>query len=177
VYSGDLDVGLIRERKKEVPQNHWFVSDVLHSPFQSHHFDALFVGEIIEHVNDPYAALEEWKRMLKPGGILILTTPNRERLLEVIEGRERPYSPDHLHELSYKELRDEVLPKAGFKILDSRGIYLEALLNWFGGNPRRDFLQAEWNNDKYVPLMKVFNKAGRLAPQYALDLIFVCQKN
>ncbi|PWT93447.1 MAG: hypothetical protein C5B54_01795 [Acidobacteria bacterium] len=177
IFSGDLDVGLIRERKKEVPQNYWFVSDVSHVPFQSRHFDALFVGEIIEHVNDPYVALAEWKRVLKPGGVLILTTPNRERLLAVVEGRERPYSPDHLHELSYRELRDEVLPKAGFKVLRTRGIYLEALLNWFGGNPRRDYLQAEWNQEKYVPLMKFFNRAGRLAPQYALDLVFVCQSN
>lgn len=175
IYSGDLDLGLIRERKNEVPQNHWFLSDVMHVPFQSNHFDALFVGEIIEHVSDPYAALQEWKRVLKPGGILILTTPNRERLLAKVEGRERPYSPDHLRELSYREIRDEVLPRSQFRLLESRGIYLEVLLNWLGGNPRRDYLQAEWNNDKYIPLMKLFNRAGRLAPQYALELIFVCQ--
>ena len=176
IFAGDLDPGLIKERKAEVPQNYWFISDVLHVPFRSEYFDALFVGEIIEHVNDPALALEEWKRVLKPGGMLILTTPNRERLLARIEGRERPYSPDHLHELSYKELRDEVLPKSGFKVVVSTGIYVEVLLNWLSGNPRRDYLQAEWNNEKYVPLMKVFNRLGRILPQLSLDMIFVCQK-
>lgn len=175
IFSGDLDLGLIRERKREVPQNHWFISDASHAPFRSRYFDALFVGEIIEHISDPFPVLQEWKRVLKPGGVLILTTPNRERLLAKLEGRERPYSPDHLHEFSYRELREEVLPHAGFKVIDSRGIYLELLLNWLGGNPRRDFLQAEGNKQTYVPLMKLLNRAGRLFPQYALDLIFVCQ--
>lgn len=175
IFAGDLDPGLIQERKKEVPGNHWFVSDVSHIPFQSGQFDAVFAGEVIEHVSEPRTVLKEWKRVLKPGGILVLTTPNRERLLALVEGRERPYSPDHLRELSYRELRDDVLPGAGFRVLESTGIYLEALLNWFGGNPRRDYLQAEWNKDRFVPLMKVFNRLGRLFPQYSLDLIFVCQ--
>src|SRR5688572_10264558 len=175
IYSGDLDIGLIRERKNEVPQNFWFVSDASHAPFIDQYFDALFVGEIIEHISDPVPVLKEWKRVIKPGGVLILTTPNRERLLAKVEGRERPYSPDHLHEFSYKELRDNVLSRAGFEVIDSRGIYLELLLNWLGGNPRRDYLQAEWNKEKFIPLMKFFNRMGRLFPQYALELIFVCR--
>lgn len=176
IFAGDLDIGLIRERKKEVSQNFWYVSDVSHVPFRDEYFDALFAGEIIEHVSDPYPVLAEWKRVLKPGGVIILTTPNRERLLAKVEGRERPYSPDHLKELSFREIRDEVLPRAGLKVLESTGIYLEVLLNWLQGNPRRDYLQAEWNKEKFVPLMKLINRFGRLLPQYALDLIFVCRK-
>jgi SAM-dependent methyltransferase len=176
IFAGDLDLGLIKERKSEIPQNYWFLSDVLHIPFVSEYFDSMFAGEIIEHVSDPVEVLQEWKRVLKPNGTLILTTPNRDRLLSRIEGRERPYSPDHLHELSYNELRNEVLPQAGFKVLESTGVYLEVLLNWLSGNPRRDYLQAEWNKDAYVPLMKFFNRLGRLFPQYSLDMIFVCQK-
>jgi SAM-dependent methyltransferase len=176
IFAGDLDLGLIKERKSEIPQNYWFLSDVLRIPFVSEYFDSMFAGEIIEHVSDPVEVLQEWKRVLKPNGTLILTTPNRDRLLSLIEGRERPHSPDHLHELSYNELRNEVLPQAGFKVLESTGVYLEVLLNWLSGNPRRDYLQAEWNKDAYVPLMKFFNRLGRLFPQYSLDMIFVCQK-
>jgi SAM-dependent methyltransferase len=177
IYSGDLDVGLIQSRKSEVPQNHWFVSDASHAPFKSEYFDALFVGEIIEHISDPVPVLNEWKRVLKPGGVLILTTPNRERLLAKVEGRERPYSPDHLHEFSYYELKDQVLPKSGFPVIDRHGVYLELLLNWLGGNPRRDYLQAEWNKPSFIPLMKFFNRMGNLFPQYSLDMIFVCRRS
>jgi len=177
VFSGDLDIGLIQSRKAEVPQNFWFVSDASHAPFKTEYFDALFVGEIIEHISDPVPVLKEWMRVLKPGGVLILTTPNRERLLARIEGRERPYSPDHLHEFSYHELKNEVLPKAGLSVVDEHGVYLELLLNWLSGNPRRDYLQAEWNKPVFIPLMKFFNRMGNLFPQYSLDMIFVCRKS
>jgi SAM-dependent methyltransferase len=175
IYSGDLDIGLIQSRKKEVPQNYWFVSDASYAPFRSDYFDALFVGEIIEHISDPVPVLKEWKRVIKRGGVLILTTPNRDRLLAKIEGRERPYSPDHLHEFSYHELKEDVLPRSGFQVVDEHGVYLELLLNWLGGNPRRDYLQAEWNKAAFVPLMKFFNRMGNLFPQYSLDMIFVCK--
>jgi hypothetical protein len=67
------------------------------------------------------------------------------------------------------------LPRAGLRVIDSHGVYLELLLNWLGGNPRRDYLQAEWNKERFIPLMKIFNRMGQLLPQYALDLIFVCR--
>ncbi|MGH1398892.1 MAG: class I SAM-dependent methyltransferase [Alphaproteobacteria bacterium] len=37
--------------------------------------DAAFVMEVLEHVKDPFAAMKELKRIVKPGGQLILSTP------------------------------------------------------------------------------------------------------
>ena len=45
-------------------------------PFESNFFDAVFAGEIIEHVFDVDAMLKEIKRVLKPGGAFVVTTPN-----------------------------------------------------------------------------------------------------
>lgn len=39
-------------------------------------FDRVFMGDVIEHVNDPVALLNFAKRHLKPGGAMLLTTPN-----------------------------------------------------------------------------------------------------
>lgn len=39
-------------------------------------FDVVFAGEIIEHLFDPEHMLDEIRRVLAPGGHLILTTPN-----------------------------------------------------------------------------------------------------
>ncbi len=48
-------------------------------------FDAVLLGEVIEHVlNHPAGLLGEVRRVLKPGGLLILTTPNPATLLNVI---------------------------------------------------------------------------------------------
>ncbi|MES1200126.1 MAG: class I SAM-dependent methyltransferase [Pseudomonadota bacterium] len=39
-------------------------------------FDRVFIGDVIEHVNDPVALLAFAKRHLKPGGAILITTPN-----------------------------------------------------------------------------------------------------
>jgi glycosyltransferase involved in cell wall biosynthesis/2-polyprenyl-3-methyl-5-hydroxy-6-metoxy-1,4-benzoquinol methylase len=38
-------------------------------------FDIIVAGEVLEHVLDPYALLEGFRSVLKPGGVIIITTP------------------------------------------------------------------------------------------------------
>jgi SAM-dependent methyltransferase len=45
-------------------------------PFDDGHFDVVFAGEVIEHVIDPDAMLLECRRVLRPSGTLVVTTPN-----------------------------------------------------------------------------------------------------
>lgn len=45
-------------------------------PFEDNYFDAVFAGEVIEHLFDPDHFLDEVYRVLKPNGIFVLTTPN-----------------------------------------------------------------------------------------------------
>ena len=45
-------------------------------PFDGGSFEAVFAGEIIEHLVDTDAFLREARRVLRPGGVLVLTTPN-----------------------------------------------------------------------------------------------------
>lgn len=45
-------------------------------PFENNFFDAVFAGEIIEHVFDVDMMLAEIFRVLKPGGHFVVTTPN-----------------------------------------------------------------------------------------------------
>jgi SAM-dependent methyltransferase len=49
-------------------------------PFNDSHFDAVLFTEVIEHLHrDPFQPLDEIFRVLKPGGVLIVTTPNLAR--------------------------------------------------------------------------------------------------
>lgn len=53
-------------------------------PFEDDEFDVVLFCEIIEHLLvDPAAVIKEIKRILKPNGVLILTTPNVSRLENV----------------------------------------------------------------------------------------------
>lgn len=44
--------------------------------FEDQKFDFVFAGEIIEHLFDTDLFIDEIYRILKPGGVLIITTPN-----------------------------------------------------------------------------------------------------
>jgi len=51
------------------------VCDIVSIPEKDASFDAILCTEVLEHVPDPTAALDEFSRLLKPGGKLILTAP------------------------------------------------------------------------------------------------------
>jgi SAM-dependent methyltransferase len=56
----------------------WVAADLDHAlPFKSARFDLVTMLEVIEHLADIPHAIEEIARVLKPGGVAIITTPNR----------------------------------------------------------------------------------------------------
>jgi SAM-dependent methyltransferase len=61
-------------------------------------FDAVVAVEVVEHLENPFGFVRECADVLKPDGILILTTPNVEslasRLIFLWNGRLRTFSPD-----------------------------------------------------------------------------------
>jgi SAM-dependent methyltransferase len=175
IVASDVDEDLIAARKAEYPLLRWLVGGAVPLPFRDVTFDALFAGELIEHLPDPAPALAEFGRVLRPGGTLILTTPNRLRLANLVDGSARPYSPDHLSELSYEEVGSR-LSEAGFEVLKATGLHLELLLNWLSPLPKLDRLQRTWNRPWAIPLMRLLLQAGRLLPRYALDLVFVARR-
>lgn len=51
------------------------VSDITAIPAPNASFDAILCSEVLEHVPEPTHALDEFARLLKPGGVLIVTAP------------------------------------------------------------------------------------------------------
>jgi SAM-dependent methyltransferase len=175
IVAADVDHDLLASRKAEFPDVRWVVGGAHPLAFATGAFDALFAGELIEHLADPAAGVAEFRRVVRPGGTLILTTPNRLRLANLVDRSERPFSPDHLSELSYDETR-ALLDREGFEVVSSTGLHLELMLNWLSPMPKLDRLQRGWNRPWAIPLMRVLLAAGALAPRYALDLVFVARR-
>jgi len=63
-------------------------------------FDAVCGIEVIEHVEDQWRYVRNLKRMLKPGGIMIITTPNvtswLSRLMFLFKGRFHQFNDEDL---------------------------------------------------------------------------------
>ena len=84
--------------------------------FDDNNFSVIHFSHVIEHVPSPFAFLKEVYRVLAPGGMVIITTPNVNGFQAKIFGTEwRSAIADHLTLFSKKTLR-AMLEKAGFKI-------------------------------------------------------------
>ncbi len=82
-------------------------------PFDANQFDSIIAGELIEHLNHPERFVSESARVLKTGGILILTTPNRDSLIN--RATHNYHTPIHLSLFTFPELK-ELLEKNGFMV-------------------------------------------------------------
>ena len=51
------------------------VSNIVSIPVSDESFDVILCSEVLEHIPDPVAAINEFSRILKPGGILLITAP------------------------------------------------------------------------------------------------------
>ncbi len=96
-------------------------------PFKKHSFELVIITEVIEHIEDAEAALYEINRVLTPGGLMLLSTPNADSI-DFRIGRffginvENFYmSSEHVHEYRWGELSD-LIRMSGFEILKRRGV-------------------------------------------------------
>jgi 2-polyprenyl-3-methyl-5-hydroxy-6-metoxy-1,4-benzoquinol methylase len=63
----------------------WIKSDLNDSlPLPEASFDVITAVEVVEHLENPRAVFRELQRLLRPGGILVLSTPNQESLRSYI---------------------------------------------------------------------------------------------
>ena len=74
-------------------------------PLAAGSFDVVLSFQVIEHVNDDDAYLSEARRLLKPGGTLVLITPDRRNRL--LPGQ-KPWNRWHLREYGMTQLAHRV---------------------------------------------------------------------
>ena len=94
-------------------------------PFADASFDGVIHSEVIEHLPDDPAILAECRRVLRPGGVLVLGTPDYGRplwpVLEWLHSRILPggYAHEHITRFTRRTLAER-LTSLGFEVLDCR---------------------------------------------------------
>jgi len=104
-------------------------------PFDDCSFELLWASEVIEHIADTARWLSEVRRVLVPGGRLLLSTPDHPRVAFALRGVERFSDPlgDHLH----------LYTKRSLARLLSEFAFSEIVIRAVGGLPlMRDMLLA-----------------------------------
>lgn len=80
-------------------------------------FDVIFASHLIEHITDPAAFLRTAARFLRPGGLVVMVTPNIKSLLARVSGR-RWVSfkiPEHVSYYDPETITD-LLSRTGFTV-------------------------------------------------------------
>lgn len=109
-------------------------------PWPDQSFEAIFSTEGIEHLENHFSFLREMCRILKPGGILVITTPNITALRSRVRffgsgffGRDsRPLNESSRHPLhhiglaTFSELRYE-LHMSGFRLMEVRHTHIKPI--------------------------------------------------
>jgi SAM-dependent methyltransferase len=76
-------------------------------PFEDGSFEVVVAGELLEHLRDPRALVDEVRRVLRPGGTFVGSVPNAYRLknrVRFLFGRDPDDDPTHLHMFSPAQL-------------------------------------------------------------------------
>ncbi len=112
-------------------------------------FDLVCSMEVIEHVTDPAAFVAGLVRALAPGGLLLLSTPNRttlSRLALVTVGEGAGMIPKGTHDWSKFLTPEELgalLDGAGLAVIETRGLSLDPAKGFvLSDDVRMDFLMA-----------------------------------
>lgn len=107
--------------------------DLTKLSFGDNFFDLICAFEVIEHIKDYPKALAEFYRVLKPGGILLISTPNKA---VYSPDSRRPFYPFHYREFYLADLK-EMLKSFEIKKLQGQYIKGRKMMLYGRGNPKR----------------------------------------
>ncbi|MDO3642233.1 bifunctional 2-polyprenyl-6-hydroxyphenol methylase/3-demethylubiquinol 3-O-methyltransferase UbiG [Mucilaginibacter sp. L3T2-6] len=118
IYAGDIDPAAITACRKDWEHNtsiSFEIMDATSLPFKDAFFDVIVSLETIEHLIEYRKMLSEFGRVVKPGGTVIISTPN----IKISSPDGNIINPFHTQEFTYEELND--ILRAEFATVDIYG--------------------------------------------------------
>ena len=115
----DYDDSAVAHVRARYPRVEVVQGNLADLPLPDASVDVVVNFQVIEHLWDQSQFVAECRRVLRPGGLLLMSTPNR---ITFTPGSDTPVNPFHTRELNAAELA-ELLTGAGFRIDGLYGVF------------------------------------------------------
>lgn len=122
VLALDYDTSAIGNLARRYPRLAAVRGNLAALPVADAAIDTVVSLQVIEHVWDHPQFLAECARVLRPGGLLVLSTPNRLTFSPGSASADRPLNPFHTHEFTAAELC-RLVAGSGLSVQAVRGLF------------------------------------------------------
>jgi ubiquinone/menaquinone biosynthesis C-methylase UbiE len=104
---------VVESLKKKFPEGRFHSGNIPPLGFAANSFDLVLCFQVIEHIADDHLLLKEIHRVLRPGGVLLMTTPNRPMSLSRNPWHVREYTAAELSVLVHRYFPTAVVKGIG----------------------------------------------------------------
>jgi SAM-dependent methyltransferase len=115
----DYDDSAVAHVRARYPRVEMVQGNLADLPLRDGEVDVVVNFQVIEHLWDQGQFVAECARVLRPSGVLLMSTPNR---ITFSPGRDTPINPFHTRELNAAELT-ELLVDNGFDVAAMLGVF------------------------------------------------------
>ena len=119
VTAVDYDAATVAHVRARYPRVGVLAANLASLPMPDSALDVVVNFQVIEHLWDQPQFITECLRVLRPGGSLLISTPNR---ITFTPGSDTPVNPFHTRELNAAEVR-ELLIDGGFDVQSMSGVF------------------------------------------------------
>ena len=148
---------------------------LIHKDFSSvvNHFEIVTLFHVIEHIYEPDKLIKNISKILSPGSLLVIETPNsQDALLTLLDSRAfQDWTYWSHHPILYSKIAlENLLMKNNYEIIDSRGVQRYSLDNhlyWLskgkpGGHEIWNKIISDTARDAYDELLEVNGNSDSL---------------
>lgn len=168
LFGSDYNLVRLARAQACLPEATLFLADILDYPVRDDRFDIVFFNHVIEHIPNDTAALATAYRILAPGGLLILGTPNEGAWWWQLAYKRAPEvqkTTDHVHFYTAESICEKMCA-AGFSVLEVKHM---------GWGPPDWYLDGKWRQNKWID--DFFEVIGRtFFPGQASSLYLIATK-
>jgi SAM-dependent methyltransferase len=178
----DYDAMTVAHAAASYPRPVFLRANLAALPVRSAAFDTVASLQVIEHVWDHAQFVRECVRAVRPGGMVVVTTPNR---LTFSPGQDAPANLFHTHEFVADELA-ELIERCGAEVADVLGLRAGARLGALDAMHGGSFADAQlstppqaWSPDLAQDVAAVRTADFRVSGERldaCLDLIVIARR-